>query len=77
MADEATLDTLAANQQTIITKLTTLSSNTTAVKNGVNAIGSSVEDSNIIGAKGTVVETHVTPRRTFVISPWPPEENNG
>ena len=86
MADEATLDTLAANQQTMITALGTLNTTLGTLNTSVGKVETAVKDlkdeltaqmeatnqnMSYIGS-GAAVDTNVDTDRVFVVSPWPP-----
>jgi hypothetical protein len=65
---EATLDEVVANQQTIIEKLTQLSTKLDSVKTSTET---AINNTETIGTSG-VYETGVDSKKTFVVSPWPP-----
>lgn len=91
MADEATLDTLAANQQTMITALGTLNTTLGTLNTSIGKVETAVgalkteltaqmdatnKNMSYLG-QGGAVDTGVDNDRVFVVSPWPPEADEG
>ena len=90
MADEATLDTLAANQQTMITALGTLNTTLGTLNTSIGKVETAVgalkteltaqmdatnKNMSYLGS-GAAVDTGVDNDRVFVVSPWPPEADD-
>ena len=90
MADEATLDTLAANQQTMITALGTLNTTLGTLNTSIGKVETAVgalkteltaqmdatnKNMSYLG-QGGAVDTGVDNDRVFVVSPWPPEDDD-